>query len=88
MVGKSALCIKLLPQPPAKKTKRGGAFTEQEVAEMEDHFGDHIEWGQTPTTSSCQDFLELHPHPEKDGLPTIVQINPHASIIILYSCYV
>ena len=65
MVGKSALCIKFSSQPPAKKIKRGGGFTEQEVAELEDHYGDHIEWGQTPTISACRGILELHPHPEK-----------------------
>ena len=73
MVGKSALCIKFSPQPPAKKTKRGGAFTEPEVAELEGHFHDHIEWGKTPSISACRDFLELYPHPEKGRIAHDIQ---------------
>ena len=72
MVSKSAFGIKFSTQPPMKKTKRSRPYTEQ-VAELVDYFADHIQWGQTPMTSACRDFLELYPHPEKGRIPHDIQ---------------
>jgi hypothetical protein len=67
------LCIKFLPQPPIKRVKRGGPFTQQEVKEMKDYFAENIVWGKTPSSSACVAFLELYPHPEKGRIAHDIQ---------------
>ena len=54
-----------IPQPPVKKQKRGGTYSEQKLVEIREEFPDHFFGGKTPSMKECEKFLQKYPHPEK-----------------------
>ena len=40
------LCITFLSQPEKKRSKRRGAFTEQEMDVLREHFSTYLDWGE------------------------------------------
>ena len=52
-------------QPPVKKQKRGGTYSEQELVEIREEFPDHVFGVNTPSMKECENFLQNYPHPEK-----------------------
>ena len=63
------LCITFLSQPEKKSSKRGGAFTEQEMEELREHFSTYWTGGKPHECMSAPNSLTL----KREELHTIIR---------------